>query len=338
VFHYADLIKAKINFYLGAFLLAAASVQPALGDEISKTPPDTEKPVQIRTSVLLINLREIDGANQTFSADVGIRLRWKDPRLASEQKIRFFPLTSIWHPDAQLVNRVNVQTPLPETVSVDSEGNVVYRQRYIGQFSCKMDLKEFPLDQQTLPIRVVATAFSPSEVRFVKDRENGITDQLSITDWDVLSWNARETPLEPAPGAQPFSGYTFELKVRRYFYFFLIQIIIPMALILGMSWIVFWLDPKDAGPRISISVTTMLTIVAYRLLISNFLPRLSFLTRMDFFVFGCTLLIFLTLICVVVINRLIRTQYEKTGIRIDKYSRSIFPILFAILAIYCFLL
>ena len=38
------------------------------------------------------------------------------------------------------------------------------------------------------------------------------------------------------------------------------KIILPLLLIVGMSWLVFWIDPELAGPQISIAVTPMLTL------------------------------------------------------------------------------
>ncbi|HEY7160227.1 MAG TPA: hypothetical protein VH815_03165 [Acidobacteriota bacterium] len=110
-----------------------------------------------------------------------------------------------------------------------------------------------------------------------------------------------------------------------------------MSLILGMSWIAFWLNPREPGPRVSISTTSMLTVVAYRLLLSNFLPRLSYLTRMDYFVVGCTFLVFLSLVTVVYISRLMLANKEARAAKLDVNCRWIFPALFIIVVCFSFL-
>ncbi|MFV2073735.1 MAG: hypothetical protein ACC742_13935, partial [Thermoanaerobaculales bacterium] len=45
-----------------------------------------------------------------------------------------------------------------------------------------------------------------------------------------------------------------------------------MAIIVFMSWVVFWIDPRHVGPRISVAVTSMLTLIAYRFLLGQLLP------------------------------------------------------------------
>ena len=164
-----------------------------------------------------------------------------------------------------------------------------------------------------------------------------MSKKLSITDWNIASWDAGEDPYQVGFGSRKLAGYRFQFHATRYFYFFLVQIIIPMTLILGMSWIVFWLDPNQPGPRISISITSMLTIVAYRLLLGNFIPRLSFLTRMDYFVFSCTFLVFLSLVTVVYISRLQLIQKESTANKWNNHCRWVFPGLFLLVICFCFL-
>jgi hypothetical protein len=294
----------------------------------------SETPRQVKTAIFIVDVRDIDGARQNFSGDVLIRLRWKDETLASGQN-RFLPLSAAWHPNVQIVNRISVQTTLPEGVEVDQQGNVIYRQRFIGQFGCTMDLREFPFDQQEFPIRLVAVGFSPEKVEFISDPDPVIISKFSITDWKILSSNKKNETYNVPAGIQ-LAGFTATFTAKRYFQYFFVQMVIPIALILGMAGIAFWLDITNPGPRISISITSMLTIVAYRLLLANFTPRLSYLTRLDFFVFSSTLLVFLSLVTVVVISRLMLHQKEALALKLDTNARWILPLLFLGVVIFCF--
>jgi hypothetical protein len=35
-------------------------------------------------------------------------------------------------------------------------------------------------------------------------------------------------------------------------------------MIVAMSWLVFWIDPKESGSQINVAITTMLTLIAVR--------------------------------------------------------------------------
>ncbi len=317
------------------FALSSASADSI--DSLSVRPGAGGPPTPIDTTIYIVDVREIDGARQIFTADVFIRLQWKDARLASSEVLRTMPTNVVWNPGIQIVNRATIQTTLPELLEIDKEGNVTYRQRYIGQFSCLLDLTEFPFDKQVIPIKIVVPGTSTTDVRFLSNKESGHAARFSMTDWKVTSWTAKEEQYQVTPGGRALPGYTFEFTAQRHFLFFLVQIIIPMTLILGMSWIVFWLDPNQPGPRISISITSMLTVVAYRLLLGNFLPRLPFLTRMDYFVVGCTFLVFLSLVNVVLISRLILAKKELLAVKLDTHSRWILPGLFLVVVCFSFL-
>ncbi len=306
-------------------------------DSLKMRPGAGGPPTPVTVTIFVVDLREIDGVRQNFSADVLVRLQWKDPRLASNEPLRKLPTDEIWNPGVQIVNRTAIQTTLPEFLDIDLEGNVSYRQRFIGEFSCWLNLSEFPFDQQLITINIAVPEVSTADINLINSKENGHSPRFSITDWEIKSWKVKVENY-PMPGGRSIPGYSFELAVKRRFHFFFVQIIIPMSLILGMSWIAFWLNRRDSGPRVSISTTSMLTVVAYRLLLSNFIPRLSYLTRMDYFVVGCTFLVFLSLVTVVYISRLMLVNKEVRAERLDVNSRWIFPALFIVVVCFAFLI
>jgi hypothetical protein len=295
-----------------------------------------QPPKQVYAAIFVVDVRDIDGARQNFSGDVLVRLRWKDEKLAGGEP-RFVPLNSAWHPNIQIVNRITVQTTFPEGLEVDREGNVMYRQRFIGQFSCAMNLREFPFDRQEFPIILVGVGFSPEQLQFVPDGQDVIIGKLSITDWKILSAE-QKTEAYIAPGGIKISGFKAAFQAKRYFLYFFVQMVIPIALIVGMSGIAFWLDRSNPGPRVSIAITSMLTIVAYRLLLANFTPRLAYLTRLDYFVFSSTFLVFVSLVTVVIISKFMLNQKETLAMKLDSHARWIFPLLFLIVLALCFFL
>jgi cadmium resistance protein CadD (predicted permease) len=103
-----------------------------------------------------------------------------------------------------------------------------------------------------------------------------------------------------------------------------------------MSWAVFWIDPVTSNSQISIAVTSMLTLIAYRFAVDSQLPRLPYMTRIDLFFLVSTLLVFFSLIEVLVTTILDNNQQTKRAKRIDRYCRVIFPLVFVIALIAVF--
>ena len=131
------------GFLLVSIRLAHSSETPALIER-----PNTNRgPTQISVEIWVVDIHNIDSAQQNFTADVAVVLRWKDPRLAhTGSGVAHYALDQIWSRRVVIVNETNFVTRrLPESVEVDPDGTVLYRQRYVGSFTQSLHLQSFPL-------------------------------------------------------------------------------------------------------------------------------------------------------------------------------------------------
>ena len=133
-----------------------------------------------------------------------------------------------------------------------------------------------------------------------------------------------------------YSGYVFEFTARRNVEYYLLKVILPLVLIVMMSWSVFWTDPGNSNTQFSIAVTSMLTLIAYRFAVDSQLPRLPYMTRLDVFFLISTLLVFFSLIEVLVTTVLDNNARKKQAQKIDRYCRLIVPVIFVIASIAIF--
>jgi len=114
------------------------------------------------------------------------------------------------------------------------------------------------------------------------------------------------------------------------------KIIFPLVLIVFMSWTVFWINPENAGAQIGLATSSMLTLIAYRFILGNLLPRVSYLTELDYFTLGATILVFLALVEVVLTSGLAQAGKHEAARRIDVGARVMFPVSFALLVLVVF--
>ena len=322
--------------------LAHSSEPPALIER----PNINAGPTPISVQIWVIDIHSIDSAQQNFTADIAVVLRWKDPRLAhTGSGVAHYALDQIWNPRVAIVNETNsVTRRLPESVEVDPDGAVLYPQRYVGTFTQSLHLQSFPFDKQTFRIHLVSVRFSPDEVQFVPDQKwieaglkqaGGISPSITLPDWTVESWDIKTLPYSLVPGVA-YSGYVFEFTASRNAQHYILKVILPLVLIVIMSWTVFWIDPSEAGSQISVAITSMLTLIAYRFAIDSQLPRLPYTTRLDTFILTSTLFVFFCLIEVLATTILHNNQQRARAKRIDRYCRIIFPAIFTIASIAIF--
>lgn len=286
--------------------------------------------VEVKVGSFLIDLTKIDGAEQLFNADVIVHLQWKDARLADPAAVglRKLALSDIWHPQMAIANQSDVKTLLPQVVEVSPEGNVVLRQRILGDYTSRFDLHEFPNDKQLLGIHVVASGHTPEQVHFVLDPNfTGRAEQLTIADWAIGDVNVRNDPyIVPTIGS--VAGVRLEFHAERHLSYYAATIFASAAIIVCMAWMVFWMPPEAINPRISISVTSMLTLIAHRFVVGSNLPKLSYLTQMDFFLLGATFMVLLGLVGVVTVARVSSRGRPELGLKLNGIFRWVYPIIF----------
>ncbi len=301
---------------------------------LSVTEINSQNPVKIELSVFVIDVDGIDTVEQNFQANLFFEARWHDPDLVhdgSESILR--PLSEIWRPNLQVVNQQKVWESFPEVAEITPEGQVTYRQRLWGDFSQKLLLRDFPFDRQSFTIQFVAAGYGTGHVELISDngRKTGMASDLSESDWQILDWHAEPMAYEPIPGHGSQPGFAFKFEAQRKQSYYLFKVIIPLILIVMMSWVAFWIDPAESGTDISVAVTSMLTLIAYRFAIGTFLPVISYMTRLDYFILGSTLLVFLSLVEVVVTSNLVRRRRKEWAYTIDRVSRWVFPLIFVCL-------
>jgi hypothetical protein len=290
-------------------------------------------PREVRIGLLMTDMTEVNGAEQSFSADVFMVASWHDPELeGGSDQIRTLAYDDVWHPTLLIYNRRSVTESMPQEVMVRPDGTVTYLQRYTGDFSAPMSLREFPRDRQEFFVWVVAPTRVGANVTLVPDTSIAAlrTDRLSVSDWKVGEARLEMETFQVAPGAPVNPGIKLTFPASRRVTYYTIQVLIPLIAIVMMAYAVFWVAPTVVPTRVGVVVTTMLTLIAYRFMLANHVPRLSYLTRLDWFMLGATVLVILTLFTMAGTSYLVSRDKETTVKNIDRAGRLLYPVVFVL--------
>jgi hypothetical protein len=291
------------------------------------------QPREVRIGLYLADLVEISGADQSFSADVFLLASWDDPDLADASAgMRTLSLDEIWRPQFVILNQRGVSPSMPEEVLVTPEGSVSYLQRFNGRFSAPMDLREFPRDRQVFGVWVVTPRRTGPQFELVPDPSVAPfrNAEFSISDWTVEDLTLEQASFRATPSGPENSGVKLSVQAKRRVSYYMIQVLIPLVAIVMMAWAVFWIAPTVVPTRVGVVVTTMLTLIAYRFMLANHVPRLSYLTRLDWFMLGATVLLVLTLFAMAGTSYLISREQEAVVKKIDRTGRVLYPLVFAV--------
>jgi len=86
----------------------------------------------------------------------------------------------------------------------------------------------------------------------------------------------------------------------------------------------FWIEP-NLEARMGLSATSVLTLIAFRFAMSQMVPPLPYLTRLDAFVLSATLLVFLALAGVAAMSYLSEAGRKRAAERLRNFARAFFP-------------
>lgn len=313
--------------------LLSGMAAPARGvTETDLARPDGGVATPVQVELYVADVQDVSASDQTFLADVVMRAEWQDPRLAGRwPTLHGVDLDAVWHPRLTLVNQRGTSPSLPQRVDVDPSGRVVYRQRWSGRFSTRMDLRAFPMDHQHFGVQAVCLGYPPSEVELVSPARAGRTgraDSLTITDWKFGPARMETANFVIAPGVPPLAGVQLAWEGARQFRYYGVQLVLPLVMIVLMGWTALWVEPTVVTTRMGTAVTTMLTLIAYRFAFGTLVPRLTYLTRFDYFTWTATLLVFLLLLVLAAGAYLVGNGRRDLVARLDRWARALYPLLF----------
>ena len=326
---------------------AAEEVKPSV--LVDEPKPEMERPTvwgeptEVQVAIYVIDVDEVNSADQSFAASVYYEARWKNPLLRHKGPGPMHRnISDVWSPRLTIIGQQMAWRSFPDSVDIQPDGTVISRQKVWGRFSQPLMLRDFPFDQQTLSIQLVAAGLSEEHVKMVPlvneaGRSSSIASKFSLPDFDVESWEAMSSPYHPDEGDVGVAGYEMKINIHRQATYYILKVIIPLCLIVIMSWLPRWIDPEQIGTNIGVSTSAFLTLVAYLFAITVLLPRVSYITRIDRFILLSTLMVFAGLIQTVFNTVLIRGKRLQRAERIDRWSRFVYPILLALVLGYSFL-
>jgi hypothetical protein len=319
---------------------SAPTVLEELKEKLEEASPEQQarpttwgEPTEIEVGIYVIDVDEINSASQNFSASIYYEIRWNNPLLKHEgpaPQVR--RATSVWTPRFVIVNQQQGWSAFPDFVEIMPDGQVTIRQKTWGWFSQPLYLRDFPLDRQKISFQLASATLRETHAKVLKLKEaddvemSGISHQFSLPDFDVVGWSAAARPYDAGKGKERAAGFILEIDLVREPWFYIWKVILPLCLIVIMSWVPRWLDPKDSGTSIGISATAFLTLVAYLFAINLLLPRVSYLTRIDTFILASTFLVFIGLMHTVSSSYWMANGREAEVMYFNRLARWIYPL------------
>lgn len=247
----------------------------------------------LETQINVMSITSINTQEESFKAKIALRLFSTN---ASEVKSENGDMltTDIFEPRIRFLNLL--ETDMWEMkAKMLPDGNMSWKYMVQGTFYEPLELQEFPFDVQPLTMKL-STAIPAKEmgwnnaIRF--EPKAAILSGFTVPNFCLASADTHhcvQTETSLSDANESGSGtirpimHIQTVAVRESMYY-LWNIVLPMMLINGISIGTFAVPRTDVADRLGVSMTMVLTAVAFKLEISAGLPDLSYLTRLDQFV------------------------------------------------------
>lgn len=89
-----------------------------------------------------------------------------------------------------------------------------------------------------------------------------------------------------------YANFTFVRRVSGSIF----NVYVPSTLVVSLSWISFWLNIEDVPARITLGVTSLLTLATQMVQARSGLPPISYMTAIDIWLFACLIMVFSSVI------------------------------------------
>lgn len=247
--------------------------------------------VAIRTSI--ISVGDIDTVGQQFKCDFYMSATWSEPQLQgrSPDDIRW---SNEWHPRIVFFNAVEIEKMEINHKLFYEEGNKIpyamQSYRIKGSFRENLELWNFPLDYQQLTITLMSD-WTDKLVEFEKDlrKPDTLRPETFTADqeWHLcrnVVTESTSTVSSEGSSANDYPLYHIKCHVKRKNGYYLWNIVMIIFLISLLSFCSFSVEISSPSDRLSVTLTLLLTAVAFKFVVSQSLPTISYLTLLDKYV------------------------------------------------------
>lgn len=262
-------------------------------------PPKAQLPLVIRANFQLLAINNIADKDETFEFDGILTLKWNDHRLSfdparerASEKIyqgsyQINEVFTGWTPQMVLINRSGLYETSSSLLRIQPDGAATLTQIINAVAKVDLSMRRLPFDHQRLEAIFGVFGFDKTQIELRVDPGLSVLSKqkISIDQWTLTDaqFSSHESTMSNDESGSTTSSFVVTLKVKRDSFFMIRLVMIPLALIVLLSWSVFWMDRSSMGDRINVCFVGILTAVAYQIVLGDKLPQISYMTFLNGF-------------------------------------------------------
>ncbi len=324
--------------------LAFYACEAAALASVAANAPTQAHPTVVHVGLVIRNLAAIDEVKETWQVTGLLVAKWNDPSLGYKpgrrgQLYRDLPGT-IWKPSLEFANEVTPTNFRFVDFYAEPDGTVVYTQTFNASLSTNLDLRRFPFDSQLLPVVVQARGDDLDRTILKTNPQDSALPKRAyagLAQWVPLSLTQNLNTV--AGSASRANDVEFDLKVRRNPKSYVWKFIVPLLLLVIISWVTFWLSHEEfkTKDQLQSAVATLLIIVAFNITASSLLPRTEYITYIDALLSTAFAFVVISIAAIVGTHLLQINHSQQSALRARRLAGLVLPVAFIIAQVVLFL-
>ena len=328
----------------------------------SGTDRDIPKPLDVWVDLNLKEIQKIDGKNQSFTAGYEYKITWEDNAsldLAKsifgdesygcmwEESDRAFLEFNFFRPAFGFTNKLSYDEDqefkeiqfayYPTDENYSAAIWMTVRATGVSSFKTEFNYRSFPFDQQKIEFGLI----NYDSVYRGTWGHDYINIKMTQKDPDLLlkyskntvsGWQVGKPILEKITQKIDNDGSLTTIanlnqEITRNSIYYIFKVISPIFIILVICWSVFWTSAKELESRLTVTIVCFLSLIAYNYVIDDELPKLAYLTLMDYIILCSYIFAAIPSILSIIAHR----NYQNSGnefIKLDRWTRFTGPLLF----------
>ena len=269
-------------------------------------------PLVFHTRMSMFHLDEINTVAQSFRADVYIEYRLRGITLDPDEGL----VKTLFHAYGfrdmlELIMAIDLismerWSSISRSSTVPNTYDYALRLRARAIFAEQYELAEFPFDVQDMHItttlnipKIRATLIENLEFpSIMMHRTFQHKSVFDIVYGEVLSVEMTTSDPSESGACYIYPRCTFITTLSRHHGYYITNVLSPMMVLTYLAAVSAGAVDSDGArmstaDRLSVTLTLMLTAVAYKFIVASALPQVSYLTSLDTYVLVCFLFLFL---------------------------------------------
>ncbi|CAL4181000.1 unnamed protein product, partial [Meganyctiphanes norvegica] len=153
-------------------------------------------------------------------------------------------------------------------------------------------------------------AYTDNVIKYLWDNNTpiAIPSSLVIAQYDLVNYETQNYTTHFLTGDYSSINVTFFLRRQQGYH--ILQTYTPTILIVAISWVSFWLDPSHVAGRVTLGVTTLLTLTTIASGIRPTLAHVSYIKAIDVWIGVCMCMVFGALVEFTIVNWLSKRKKD----------------------------